>query len=122
MTSLTERLRAVVGSGKAGLKTRLYVRPDYVQPDNVRPDYVRPDDEGTAYVEAGLQARLNGVDAAELLEGEWRERGGHRYLVIERKYSPGHRHGRVAVCDAAPENGVWGTLPLLLTRTAPSLD
>ena len=99
MSSLSDRLRAVVGSGKAGLKTR---------------DYVRPNDEESSYVDADLQVRRG--DAADVLGGEWRERGAHRYLVIERKYSPGHRHGHVAVCDAAPEKGIWRTLPLLLTR------
>ena len=52
--------------------------------------------------------------AADILDGEWRESRGHRYLVIDRKYSPGYRHGHVAMADVLPpEDGVWPKLPLL---------
>lgn len=51
---------------------------------------------------------------AETLDGEWRESSGQRYLVIERTYPPGHRHGHTAVADAAPErDGCWPSLSLL---------
>jgi uncharacterized protein YprB with RNaseH-like and TPR domain len=51
--------------------------------------------------------------AAETLGGEWVADGAHRYMVVERKYPPGHRHGRVAVCDAAPGTDGWRALRLL---------
>jgi uncharacterized protein YprB with RNaseH-like and TPR domain len=54
------------------------------------------------------------ADAAEVLGGEWRENRGQRFLVVDRKYSPGHRHGRVAVADhLPPAEGPWPTLSLL---------
>jgi uncharacterized protein len=49
-------------------------------------------------------------DAAEILGGEWRESGGRKFLVVERKYSPGYRHGHVAIADCLPP---WPHLQLL---------
>ncbi len=41
-------------------------------------------------------------------------RAAHRFLVVDRKYSPGHRHGRMALADALPpSDGPWPHLPLL---------
>ena len=52
--------------------------------------------------------------AAEILGGEWRELRGERFLVIDRKYPPGHRHGHVAVADTLPpDEGCWSRFPLL---------
>jgi len=48
-------------------------------------------------------------DAADVLGGEWRD----DYLVVDRRYSPGYRHGRVAVADAAPPGEGWTRLNLL---------
>jgi uncharacterized protein YprB with RNaseH-like and TPR domain len=48
--------------------------------------------------------------AAETLEGEWRDEQGHRFLVVDRKYAPGYRHGRVAVMDSVPP---WPQFALL---------
>ena len=43
---------------------------------------------------------------------------GQRFVVIERVYRPGHRHGRVTVADGLPpSHGVWPALDLL-ARTA----
>jgi uncharacterized protein YprB with RNaseH-like and TPR domain len=37
-----------------------------------------------------------------------------RFLVIDRKYPPGHRHGHVAVADTLPpENGCWSRFSIL---------
>jgi hypothetical protein len=49
-------------------------------------------------------------DAAEILGGEWRESRGRKFLVIDRKYSPGYRHGRVSVADCLPP---WARFELL---------
>jgi len=52
--------------------------------------------------------------AAAVLEGEWYERGGERFLLVERRYGPGYRHGRVALADCLPPaSGAWSTLNLL---------
>ena len=51
---------------------------------------------------------------ADILGGEWRELRGERFLVIDRKYPPGHRHGHVAVADTLPpDEGCWSRFPLL---------
>jgi uncharacterized protein len=70
---------------------------------------IRPDSP------AGAEApRLQPPDyAADTLGGQWHEAAGHRCLVVDRTYKPGHRHGRAVVCDAAPENGTWPRLGLL---------
>jgi hypothetical protein len=49
------------------------------------------------------------ANAADVLGGERRD----DYLVVERKYSPGHRHGRIAIADAAPPVAGWSRLGLL---------
>ena len=52
--------------------------------------------------------------AAELLGGEWCELRGQRFLVIDRKYSPGHRHGHMVVADTLPPpDDAWPRLSLL---------
>lgn len=51
--------------------------------------------------------------AADVLGGEWCEADGARFLVIDRTYRPGHRHGHVAVADAMPAVGGWSRLHLL---------
>ena len=48
-------------------------------------------------------------DAAEILGGEWR----NDFLIVDRKYSAGYRHGHVAVADAAPPGEGWSRLKLL---------
>src|SRR5688500_1864808 len=47
---------------------------------------------------------------AEVLGGRWAESRGHRYVVVDRSYGPGYRHGRVALMDAMPP---WPRLSLL---------
>ena len=53
-------------------------------------------------------------DPAEILDGEWRDADGQRFLVIDRRYAPGYRHGRCAVVDSAPgEDDCWPSLAML---------
>jgi uncharacterized protein YprB with RNaseH-like and TPR domain len=52
-------------------------------------------------------------DEANDLDGEWRQAGRHRFLVIERSYPPGHRHGSMSVADGLPPEDGWARLPLL---------
>ena len=58
----------------------------------------------------GESGRLAPHDAAEILGGEWRESRGRKFLVVDRKYSPGYRHGRVSVADCLPP---WARFELL---------
>jgi uncharacterized protein YprB with RNaseH-like and TPR domain len=59
-----------------------------------------------------------GADPAEALGGSWHEVDGQRFVIVERVYRPGHRHGRVTVADGLPpSDGVWPALDLL-ARTA----
>jgi hypothetical protein len=54
------------------------------------------------------------ASTADVLGGEWRHWQGHRFLVIDRRYPPGHRHGRLAVADTAPDaRGAWPSLSVL---------
>ena len=51
---------------------------------------------------------------ADILGGEWREGRGQRFLIVDRTYSPGYRHGRVTVADSLPPgDGPWPRLSLL---------
>lgn len=97
--SLTDRLRSVV-------------RGQGVEPAKAGP-----------YAEGDRGGRLQAAhreDVADTLGGEWRESRGGRYLVIDTKYSPGHRHGRVAVADCLPSpDGIWPKLSLLEPSVAP---
>lgn len=51
---------------------------------------------------------------AEVLDGSWCESGGRRFLVIDRIYKPGYRHGSSSIADALPpSDGLWPRLSLL---------
>ncbi|HEY6509855.1 MAG TPA: ribonuclease H-like domain-containing protein [Vicinamibacterales bacterium] len=57
---------------------------------------------------------IDGLDPADVLGGAWREVEGQRFVVVERAFRPGHRHGRLSVADSLPpSDGVWPTLDLL---------
>lgn len=63
---------------------------------------------------------LRPVSAAETLGGEWHGDDHHRYLVVDRKYAPGHRLGRVAVADCLPsDDGLWPRVSLLEPSVVP---
>lgn len=82
MSSLADRLRGVIGPPQCG-----------------RSDEDRGNDLQAAH-----------TDAADLLDGEWRDSHGRKFLVVDRKYSPGHRHGRMSVADCLPP---WPRFELL---------
>jgi uncharacterized protein YprB with RNaseH-like and TPR domain len=93
MTTLSDRLRGVIGGGiKARSGSDL--------------------DSG-----ASLSARRNQdptADIAEVLDGVWHERGGQRFLVVDRMYVPGYRHGSMSLADGLPPSDVlWPRLSLL---------
>jgi len=51
-------------------------------------------------------------DAADILDGEWRESRGRKFLVVDRRFAPGYRHGRLCVADCVPP---WPRFELLST-------
>jgi uncharacterized protein YprB with RNaseH-like and TPR domain len=77
----------------------------------IRPD--RPEGRSLHSTDDGVGGD-HADDPAEILGGVWQESRGHRFIVIDRKYAPGHRHGRVALADCLPPpDGMWATLSLL---------
>ncbi len=97
MTTLSDRLRGVIGGG---LKV-----------------HERGASLDAPAVGGSQDPPLRGAadDAiAELLDGEWHERSGQRYLVVDRMYVPGYRHGSMALADGLPpSDGMWPRLSLL---------
>ena len=121
MTSLSDRLRGVIAGGppKGGPQDR-------GEDDRFPLDCERrlpPSREASAdrrSLGGGGQAAQLADATAEVLEGDWRESRGHRFLVIDRKYGPGHRHGRVAIADSLPpSDGLWRNVSLLGGVTCP---
>ena len=93
MTTLSDRLRGVIGGG---LKAHGGER------------------RGTSSDAPGTDHAI-----AEVLDGEWHERSGQRFLVVDRMYVPGYRHGSMALADGLPpSDGAWPRLSLL--TSAPS--
>lgn len=94
MTSLADRLRGVISQCRPGL-------PDPAFSYGAsRAAHAGPEEQGPAYT--------------DLLGGEWRDADGSRFLVIDRSYSPGHRHGSMSVADGLPpSDGIWPRLSLL---------
>jgi uncharacterized protein YprB with RNaseH-like and TPR domain len=56
------------------------------------------------------------ASAAAVLDGDWVQGGEHRFLVVERSYAPGHRHGSISVADGLPPEDGWSRLGLLAGR------
>jgi uncharacterized protein len=88
VSSLADRLRGVLGPPHGPAKAGPHEN----------------DDRG------GRLQPAHASDAAEILGGEWRESRGRKFLVVDRKYSPGYRHGRVSVADCLPP---WSRFELL---------
>jgi hypothetical protein len=51
--------------------------------------------------------------AADVLGGQWFEHGAHRFLIVDRSYAPGHRHGSMSIGDALPSGSGWSRFSLL---------
>ncbi len=57
------------------------------------------------------------AQAADMLGGELRTGRDGTFVVVDRRYAGGHRHGRVSVMDVLPpEHGIWPHLPVLTGR------
>jgi uncharacterized protein YprB with RNaseH-like and TPR domain len=99
MSSLADRLRGIVRS---------------LPPEGGRHGSSPDDEVGSNDNVASVFRRKSDDDAAETLGGEWRELRGQRFLVIDRRYPPGHRHGRIAVADTLPpDDNCWSRLAIL---------
>ena len=90
MTTLSDRLRGVIGGG---LKAH----------------------GGSQSIAGSIEQDPADADnVAEVLDGEWHERGGQRFLVVDRMYVPGYRHGSMVLADGLPpSDGMWPRLSLL---------
>ena len=53
------------------------------------------------------------LDVADILGGAWDDAAARRFATVDRLYSPGHRHGWVAMADGLPPIGGWPRLHLL---------
>jgi len=53
-------------------------------------------------------------DSGDVLGGEWCDSEDGRFLVVDRSYSPGYRHGSMSIADGLPpSDGCWPRLSLL---------
>ena len=96
MTSLSDRLRGVIGGG-ARSRGGPGLHGGSTEQD---PPYADND------------------AIADVLDGQWHERDGQRFLVVDRTYVPGYRHGSMVLADGLPpSDGMWPRLSLL---TSPS--
>jgi hypothetical protein len=97
MTTLSDRLRGVIGGGiKAG-----------------------SDLDSGEWTQTRQNQDLT-PDIADVLDGQWHERDGQRFLVVDRTYVPGHRHGSMVLADGLPpSDGVWPRLSLLANPPSP---
>ena len=114
--NLTERLRSVVRPSSGG-GSAAHERPCSLDPtggsagpeSSCSPD--PPHVRGPGPTDGPCPSS---VDPADKLDGEWRESRGERYVVIDRSYPPGHRHGRAVVADSAPGGeSCWPSLAVL---------
>jgi hypothetical protein len=93
MTTLSDRLRGVIGGG---IKSRRSASGSDRLPDGGDPTCAD--------------------NLENLLDGQWHERNGQRFLVVDRTYVPGYRHGSMVLADGLPPSaGVWPRLSLLGT-------
>src|SRR5688572_10591514 len=94
MTTLSDRLRGVIGGGlKVGSGSDL---------------------DSCASVPVRKNQDLTPDAVADVLDGQWHERDGQRFLVVDRTYVPGYRHGSMVLADGLPpSDGVWPRLSLL---------
>jgi hypothetical protein len=108
MTTLSDRLRGVIGGGlKHGGSQSIGGSIEQDPADAAR--------RGASSDEPGADDAIGDV-----LDGAWHERGGHRFLVVDRVYVPGYRHGSMVLADGLPpSDGMWPRLSLLANPPPP---
>src|SRR5262245_4718806 len=110
MSSLTDRLRGIIAAvpGRGGPSAFAEATADQSGPPESEPSGA-PDTTSSR------------DDVAEVLGGTWHDAGGQRFLVIDRTYRPGHRHGDLTRVDhvIGDERDWWH---VLLGPSASSAD
>jgi len=107
--NLADRIRGVVGrsTGGSAEPTSASAEPALRTTEVPHPPYVRRPGSAVPPVGSAYPAEIR-------LGGERREWHGHPYVVIDRTYPPGYRHGDVAVADSVPgQGGAWPVLSVL---------
>ena len=105
MSSIADRLRGIVRPGGPGGSQKQDPPCGVEEKDPA---------EGSRRRRPGPVDPAGGsADAAEILDGEWKQAGTHRFLVVQRTYAPGHRHGAISVADSLPPDEGWSRLALL---------
>jgi hypothetical protein len=105
MTSLSDRLRGVIGGGSSRLRR------------SSSSDALST----VGFEDPTLRDSIANDAIADVLEGQWHERDGQRFLVVDRTYVPGYRHGSMVLADGLPpSDGVWPRLSLLAGPPEPS--
>jgi uncharacterized protein len=108
MTTLSDRLRGVIRSGGSR---------SHGGSEEQDPPYTDiPQRRG-----ASLDAPGTHDTVADVLDGQWHERDGQRFLVVDRTYVPGYRHGSMSLADGLPPtDGIWPRLSLLANASCGS--
>ena len=89
--SIADRLRRSVAAGRAALRVSWRAQPRRRE---------RAGPVARTLAVAGRHVTMH--SAADSRRRHGARRGGHRFLVVDRSYAPGHRHGHVAVADGLP--------------------
>lgn len=97
MSKIADRLRGIVQPSAPG------PRDGFSEHD--------PSDAVEEHVERS--SRRSAMDPAAILDGEWQQAGSHRFLVVDRSYAPGYRHGSISIADSLPPEEGWARLGLL---------
>jgi uncharacterized protein YprB with RNaseH-like and TPR domain len=112
MSTIADRLRGVVTSGAGQRVAGSGAAPSGAEPLTV-----------TSAVRRAPGGAVPGQDplaVAEVLGGEWCTSRSQPFLIVDRKYAGGHRHGHVSILDSLPpDTGVWRRLALLAGPTRP---
>jgi len=113
VSSIADRLRGIVRAGGLAAAREQNSRAEAENPGGS----IKQDPPCGLQEDASPQRRPGPMDPAEILEGEWRQTGTHRFLVVERSYAPGHRHGSISIADSLPPDEGWSRLALLAGRS-----
>src|SRR6187549_811428 len=113
VSSIADRLRGIVRAGGLAAAREQNSRAEAENPGAS----IKQDPPYRLQEDASPQRGPGPMDPAEILEGEWRQTGTHRFLVVERSYAPGHRHGSISIADSLPPDEGWSRLALLAGRS-----